>query len=154
MAFPPTVNEEMNADKTTDIIVLLMPNFVDKDMARTAPNPPDTIPQTSPITSLQIDDILLPLFIKVKASLAPFTLADDIEWNVASLAVIPAVPIASKSIPMDITATIMINKIISLKEAAIILETVLKQIDKTNVKINIVIIKLFPFFISSPYFIL
>ena len=72
------------------------------------------------------------------------------EWKVASLAVIPAVPIASNNIPIDITATIIINNTISLKEAAIILDTVLKHIDKINVNINIVIIKLFSFFILSP----
>lgn len=150
IAFPPTVKDEMNADKTTDIIVLLILNFVDRDIASTAPKPPETIPQTSPITSLQIEDILLPLFIKVNASLAPFTLADDMEWNVASFAVIPAVPIASNKIPIDITETIMMNKTTSLKDEAIIFDTVLKHIDNTKVRINIVIIKLFFFFIASP----
>ncbi len=144
----------MKADKTTDIIVLFILNFVEREIASTAPNPPETIPQTSPITSLQIEDILLPLFIKVNASFAPFTFADDMEWNVASFAVIPAVPIASNRIPRDITETIMINNTISLKEAAIMLDTVLKHIDNMKVRINIVIIKLFFLFIASPYFIL
>ena len=105
MAFPPTVREEINADTKIDMIVLLIPVVVDKLIARTAPNPPDKIPHISPITSLHMLAILLAFFIKEIDSFAPLILLLLIEWNVASLAVILAVPIPSKRMPKDITIT-------------------------------------------------
>ena len=52
-------------------MTLLRPVLVDKDIAITAPKPPEIIPQTSPTISLHILDILF-LFLSILiASLAP-----------------------------------------------------------------------------------
>ena len=118
IAFPPTVIEDIREDIITDITVLLIPVVVDKDIAKTAPSPPDMIPHTSPITSLQIVEILLLFFIKVIVSLAPLIFFELIEWNVASFAVITDTPIQSNIIPNTITEIRIIAKATSLNTAA------------------------------------
>lgn len=59
IALPPTVKLEMKAVNKTDIMLKLMLVELLTDIARTAPMEPLIIPQISPITSLQILEILL-----------------------------------------------------------------------------------------------
>ena len=79
------------------------------DIARTAPMEPLIIPQISPITSLQILEILLEFLSKPIVSLPPFIFWDAIDRNVFSLLVKTATPIISKMMPITIININIIN---------------------------------------------
>lgn len=88
---------------------------VDKCTVKTAPREPLTIPQMSPITSLQMLDTLLLFFNNLRQDDAPFIFFAFIAWNGASLAVIVATPIISNMIPIEITTNKITVKTITLK---------------------------------------
>ena len=66
---------------------------------------PDTTPQISPTTSLQILDTLLALRSRYKDSFAPFSLWAAMEWNGLGSAAVVATPITSNTMPKPINAT-------------------------------------------------
>ena len=72
---------------------------------------PETIPQISPITSLQKLATLSAFFLNITAILAPFTLLEFIEWKTFSSALVTETPIISKIIPIKIN-----NKVISIPQ--------------------------------------
>ena len=91
------------------------------------------IPQISPITSLQILDILLEFLSNPIVSLPPFIFCEAIERKVFSLLVKTATPIMSKIIPITIIKINIINRKILLNEFEIIFEIILKRHDKIKV---------------------
>ena len=137
IAFPPTVNAEINAASITLTKVLLNPVVKEKLIASIAPIEPEIIPHISPTISLHTEDILLLFFINTIPCLAPFIFLLFNAWNVASFAVIAAVPITSNNIPNEIVTTSTINNIILLHDTAITFEIVLNIIDKINVELPI-----------------
>ena len=133
IALPPTVKLEMKAVNKTDIMLKLMLVELLTDIARTAPMEPLIIPQISPITSLQILEILLEFLSKPIVSLPPFIFWDAIDRNVFSLLVKTATPIISKMMPITIININIINKKILLNELDIILEIMLNKHDRIKV---------------------
>ena len=70
IAFPPTVNEEVIELTTIIASTEDIPNLTDNNIPINAEREPHTIPHMSPITSLHIEDILLPFLIKYTPSFA------------------------------------------------------------------------------------
>ena len=64
IAFPPTVKDEIIELNINIVITDDKLNLTERISPIIADNEPLTIPQISPITSLHIDEILLPFFIK------------------------------------------------------------------------------------------
>ena len=103
-------------------------NLFDNTNPIIADKEPLTIPQISPITSLHIEDILLPFFIKYTPSFAPLIFFVLLAWNVDSSAVNTAVPIISKIIPIIMNKiVIIVNTIKLLNLFVITFENVLKN---------------------------
>ena len=132
IAFPPTVKEDTIAVKRTDIRGVSN-NITTKD----AEILPDTIPQISPIRSLQTLLVLLACLINFIHSFDPVIFLEALAWNVASSQLKTATPIISNIIPTNI---ITINKIDNNKtfifEANV--EMLPNMNDNIKVSINII----------------
>ena len=134
MALPPTVMVEVRAVTIIAIKVLFRLIIPANERVSTADRLPLTIPQISPITSLQKEAIVAEFLIKPIASLAPFIFLEAIAWKLASLLVKTATPIISKIIPIKITKIVISSKIKLLNLTAIKFDIPLKS--KDRIKVN------------------
>ena len=108
MALPPTVRPATRADITRETAL----GQPDSTLARisaamVAEALPDTTPQISPTTSLQMELTRSALRRRRIASWAPGTFRDAMEWKGFSSAVATAMPIISNRIPRKIMASKM-----------------------------------------------
>ena len=107
-ALPVIVRDAINAvviNTTKEVFKL---NLVAIEVATSTPAEPDTTPQTSPTTSLQIDANLSEFFKSFTEWWDPFTFLDAIEWNGVSSWAVIATPIISNIIDIKINNKIII----------------------------------------------
>ena len=103
IALPPTVNPAANADIIREIPLGHPTCALAKiNAAIVADAEPDTTPQMSPTTSLQIELTRSALRKRRIASWAPGTFREAMEWNGFSSADATAIPIMSKIMPTKI----------------------------------------------------
>lgn len=144
MALPPTVSDETIAVKRMEMIGVFQSNTT-----REAVMLPDTIPQISPITSLQTLLVLLACLISLIHSLEPVIFLEALAWKVASSQLSTATPIISNIIPINI---ITINK--NPNNKTFILEAKEDMLpnmnDNIKVSINMIRIQLSFFIYLSP----
>ena len=146
MALPPMVNAEIIAETipvNNKIFILVISFNID---TITTPVEPDTIPQTSPMTSQQIEDTLELFFIRKTPIFPPFIFLALMELNTVISPQVTETPMISKIIPININISVVIMVIV--KDT--LLSTNVDIIDIINDNIsdnNVTIIIHFDFFI-------
>ena len=131
MAFPPTVRDDTKAVKRIAVRGVFL-----SDSTREAVMVPETMPQISPTTSLQILLVLFEFFISQMHSFEPCILLEALAWNVFSSQLNTATPIISNNIPISIN----IIKVIPNNKTFIFdakLDRHANMNDNTKVTINI-----------------
>ncbi len=146
IALPPIVRAAIVAVTNNDTINRFISNFEAIEVATATPAVPDTIPQISPTTSLQIDDTLSEFLINLTAIFEPFTFLAFIEIIGLSSADVTATPIISNTIPNKINISTNIIPSIKLASLSIVSDKKENNIDIANAIIVIVIIHFLLFF--------
>ena len=120
IAFPPTVTPATSADIISETILgHVKSKLCSTCAAMVADAEPDTTPQISPTTSLQMELTRSALRKRRIASMLPGTFLEAIEWKGFSSADVTATPITSKMIPSKTIAN-------SIKKATgIVLESII-----------------------------
>ena len=111
IAFPPIVKDATIAATVKLTNNKLKLKVLEIPTAIVVAAAPETIPQISPITSLQKLATLSAFFLNITAILAPFTFLEFIEWKTFSSALVTETPTISKIIPIKIN-----NKVIGVLE--------------------------------------
>lgn len=101
-AFPPIVTDAIKAVTIREVKNGFHPKWEENAVAIITPADPETIPQISPITSLQNEETLSAFLMNFTAKALPFTFLELIELNGFMSAAVTETPTISKKTPSPI----------------------------------------------------